>query len=153
MSGPSSTSNSLFFNILMSIPTNHSSYAAMSGRTCSSSNCPGVRPFTSLTPHPQKCTSLFQRLNMSSRRRRLDIGCGKHTLTTHFSLWPLPYSAGSAYWILECAKQWRVSCPSILSEAGAQSNLAVGPLELRVCWRVHSSLRANHDPHLAQDSI
>lgn len=42
---------------------------------------------------------------------------------------------------------------SILIEASAQSNLAVGTPELRVCRRVHPPLRANHSPHLAQASI
>ncbi|KAI9443139.1 hypothetical protein H4582DRAFT_1160245 [Lactarius indigo] len=36
----------------------------------------------------------------------LDLGCGEHTLATHI-FWSLLYLAGSGYWILECAKQWR----------------------------------------------
>jgi hypothetical protein len=64
----------------------------------------------------------------------------------------LPHPAGSAYWILECAKQWRVSHHPTLTEASAQSNLAVDSPELRVRRRVHPPLRANHS-HLAQASI
>ncbi|KAH8989659.1 hypothetical protein EDB86DRAFT_3080919 [Lactarius hatsudake] len=47
----------------------------------------------------------------------------------------LDLGCGSGYWILECAKQWRVSYPSTLIAAGAQSKLAivtVGSPELRV---------------------
>lgn len=114
------------FVLSISAPTYSQSFfpVAMSGRQCSSSNSPQVRLFMSLTFRPQKCKSLPTSLSQTftHRRLRLDLGCGESTLATHFFFCPLPYPAGSGYWILECAKQWRVSCPSTLTEADAQSS-------------------------------
>ncbi len=157
MTGPSLTSLSCQCDPRL-FHANHPYPTAMSGRRCSSSNCPEVILFMCLTLHPQRCTSLPTSLFQPCAHggRRLDLGCGEHTLTTHFFFWLLPYPTGSGYWILECAKQWRVSCPSTLTEAGAQSKLAivtVGSPELRVRWRVHAPYRANHSSHLAQASI
>jgi hypothetical protein len=62
---------------------------------------------------PQKCTSLEFDTFLLSRPNpvpRLDLGCGEDCLISFLALRVFIIIVGSGYWILECAKLWRVSC-------------------------------------------
>ena len=87
----------------------------MCGRRDPLDNYPEVRHSTSSRRLPQKCTSLEPNIILPKYPDlgpRLDLGCGKKPLVKPSLPQPVKFISGigSGYWILECAKLWRV-CP------------------------------------------
>ena len=115
--GPSltSASNYMRVNVVIAPSILTPCIIVMCGRRDPLDSYPEVRHSTSSRRLPQKCTSLEPNIILPKYPDlgpRLDLGCGKKLFVKPSLPQPVKFISGigSGYWILECAKLWRV-CP------------------------------------------